>query len=288
MKIIIAGWGRSGTTALFFRLKKALPRDTKCIFEPRKYDASMDLPADNVLVKTLIWRKQIRSLKNKSWSENQLDHSQFQHFDKKILIVRDPRDRMISALLYSVWGATLIRDERKFQEYLSILEEKEKFPEKVAVTEIFKSRRALNGPDETTAMWVERLKERLNICIQFHEAHPEYFLFHYEDMVRGNLKGLEEYLGLTLSGDADIEAGYERIVRTKGAGDWKNWFLKEDADFFKPILKDYMERYGYQDDWATNSSPVIEKRHATAFVKKLREERIQWEDGNAHREEASV
>lgn len=38
MKIVIFGLAKSGTTALFYKIKNSLPPDTVCLFEPRSFD----------------------------------------------------------------------------------------------------------------------------------------------------------------------------------------------------------------------------------------------------------
>jgi hypothetical protein len=40
MTIVIFGIARSGTSALFYKIKHALPPDTVCLFEPRSFDQS--------------------------------------------------------------------------------------------------------------------------------------------------------------------------------------------------------------------------------------------------------
>src|SRR5690606_15023024 len=85
-KIVIAGQGKSGTAALFHKIRAAVPDSTRLLFEPRAYEPEPD--DGHVLAKVLID------------PPGYVDFSTFEPFDKKILIVRDPRDNLISRLLY--------------------------------------------------------------------------------------------------------------------------------------------------------------------------------------------
>ena len=85
MKILIAGAPKTGTTALFYRIKNSLDGGVREMFEPRGYVAEPGDGACHVLAKVLLDPL------------IDLDMESFSSFEKKIGIVRDPRDRLISA-----------------------------------------------------------------------------------------------------------------------------------------------------------------------------------------------
>ena len=60
---------------------------------------------------------------------------------------------------------------------------------------------------------------------------------------------------------------FSDVPRTKKSGDWKNWFLQEDIDFFRPLFAEYMKRYGYPEDWAISDEPLIYPENGSRFVK---------------------
>jgi hypothetical protein len=125
MKIVIFGLARSGTAALFYELKNSLPSDTVCLFEPRSFDAnalkksklkrlifgSSGLP---VLAKVLPFRP-----------NNPADTDSFANFEKQILIVRDPRDRLVSRLLYGVYASRFYEQPDRAHEFVELLNTKE-------------------------------------------------------------------------------------------------------------------------------------------------------------------
>src|SRR5687767_12482448 len=93
MKILIAGLGKSGTTALFYLIASSLGKGPKpkLLFEPKECPADLRSARGDVVAKVLI--------------DPQLNAASFSHFDRKITLIRDPRDRIISALLYSQFHA---------------------------------------------------------------------------------------------------------------------------------------------------------------------------------------
>ena len=91
MKIVIAGLPKSGTTALFYKIKNSLPRNAKGLFEPFKYIPNPEDEKFDLVAKILFWPNRLEA-----------DYDSWGCFDKKIMIIRDPRDRYISEFLYIV------------------------------------------------------------------------------------------------------------------------------------------------------------------------------------------
>jgi len=68
-------------------------------------------------------------------------------------------------------------------------------------------------------------------------------------------------------------AGSEkRVIRSKAYGNWKDWFTISDVEFYRPIYNEYMEMFGYQDNWDLNANPLIDPRLSSQYVMKLIEE----------------
>ena len=122
MKVVIAGLGKSGTTALFFTLKRAMPPDTHHLFEPSRFDAQTGMTS-NVLAKILI--------------RDSTEYASFDDFEKKILIIRDPRDIIVSRVLYDIYNAPdACRDAAKIDAFVRLLRRKEAEPRNVSLLEI--------------------------------------------------------------------------------------------------------------------------------------------------------
>jgi hypothetical protein len=100
----------------------------------------------------------------------------------------------------------------------------------------------------------------------------------YEDFVKGLLAEAEEYLGFKLTGKAEVDPKYNRVERSKRAGNWRNWMTPDDVDFFKPVFTKFMDHFGYDiDDWELNNDPVIEPALSSEYVERV------WTDFNAWR-----
>jgi hypothetical protein len=272
LKILVFGIAKSGTTALFYNIKDSLPPDTICLLEPRSFDAAIVDAAEsmraplaqgfeprepNVLAKIIPFQKWIP-----------VDFSSFSSFEKQIMIVRDPRDRLISYLLFSrVWRSSLCYLESELSTFLELLRRKEATPQSVTVRHIIAALDQLNVPGDSagpTGYQHTFIREPLD----FHAGHGTVFLYRYEDMIDGKFAALEEYLGLKLGGPTLSEPALKRVARTCGYGGWRDWFTPDDVDFFRPVMQPFLNLYYPDANWELNAQPSIRPEHASVFVER--------------------
>jgi hypothetical protein len=126
-----------------------------------------------------------------------------------------------------------------------------------------------HNPDSNFANWQVYFQRLIDASFKFHEKNSDYFVIKYEDFIDGDIKNLENYLGFPVLSENIIEGEYGDIARIKNYGDWKNWFLREDVDFFRPLFKEYMVRYGYPDEWRLGANPKILPEHCSEYVVKI-------------------
>lgn len=265
MKILITALPKSGTTALYHKIKNSLSGNLLCLFEPKECDASLRDSTDIVLAKILLV------------DDSFCDYESFKSFERKILIVRDPRDSLISLMLYSAFDVGFHNDYTKVNKLLDLLREKEARPGGVSVLEIFQLFMTLDSRDLD---YLAIFTQRMEFSMKYHDANKDFFVLRYEQVVRNEVGELERYLGRKLTGSAVVDKRFVRVERSKGYGDWKNWFLLEDIDFFRPLFSKYMKRYGYSDDWQTNKNPKILPQYSSKYVQRLiRERRMLEMDG---------
>ncbi len=258
-KILIVGNGKSGTTALYFRIKKSLPGEVAGFFEPSCFEEIEKGPpqARLTIAKVLLpveggFLEQLSAF-----------------FDKKILIVRDPRDIIVSSLLYTgayevMWkkGAGEIRG------CLDLLKAKESDPLSLPVTSLLQ--RLLDRPDlKGYADWIS---QRVSFTVRLSED-PSFFLFRYEELISDSLRPLENYLGFPLTTDTEIDKEFSRVVRTKKSASWRDWFLEEDMRFFRPLFQEFLERFGYDTEWTLHECRRIFPRHSSEYFRKVINER---------------
>ncbi len=257
-KVVILGEAKSGTSGLFFKLKNSIQKNTRCLFEPENY-LYVPEPGDDripVLAKILFGNPSV------------FDYSSFACFDKKIFIVRDPRDRIISEMLFWVNESGFWQNERKLNTYMDLLQGKEVDPGSISVIDLIRTARSLDNPGFNWGSWTQRIEERFVWMFGFLDNNPDYYLLKYEDFVSDRLARLENYLGFPVRGEAEVAGWAEIVARTKGFGDWKNWFTPEDINYFKPILTKPIQRFGYSEDWDTNAIPIIKSEYCTKYVEK--------------------
>lgn len=248
MKILIAGQGKSGTTALFCALKQTLPPTYTYLFEPPGYD---DAAQDRfVLAKVQV---------NEFARVNDFDG-----FDKKIFIVRDPRDNLVSRLLYAIYNDEFINDDERVRFFIERVEQKRREPLSVSMVELLQVLNDLSGKDILGGFIL-----RHQLGFNFEPFRRGYFVYKYEHFVAGQYSGLEKYLGFNLSFDGRVDAAYSRVTRTKDSGDWRNWFTEHDVSYFRPIYHEYLARYEYDLAWTLNPEPKIALEHSTEYVMRL-------------------
>jgi hypothetical protein len=261
MKILIVGLPKSGTTALYFKLKQALPPGTSCLYEPPRFESSSTSEID-VLAKILIS------------PSGDFDYPSFRGFDRRILIVRDPRDHFVSRLLYRACADPLFRhDDAKVSSFVEIMRQKEANPRSLSLLDLLDRYNSLRdegrspAPAEAGALPRSWAIGSYRAALEFHSKEDGLFIYRYEDFVAGDYRRLENHLQLAIApGDTAVAPQYAHVTRTKSSGDWRHWFTQSDADFFRPYLLPYMRAYGYDDEWSLADRPTIAAEHASKFV----------------------
>lgn len=257
MRVAVVGLGKSGTTASLYAILSAMPAATQVVFEPH---ASVALQSADVAAKVLLNPRV------------PIEYAFYRQFDKIVLMVRDPRDLLISKALYRVFGAKALHaDTSRLDCYLELLRAKESAPRSVSLTQINTLFQSLANAAAHSDEGTTRL---LNDALAFHRAFPDCMVFRYEAMVAGQFDALAEYLSLSAAAmKPEVPDGLRRVVRTRGAGGWRDWFCPEDVEHYRPLLSDYMRRYGYADDWTLNLEPVIRAEECSEYAMRLVRER---------------
>lgn len=251
MKIVIVGQAKSGTTALFHVLKQSLPGGYRLLFEPTGYRGPHK---ERVLAKVLI--------------NPGVALGDFDGFEKKILIIRDPRDNLVSRLLYAIYDNSFIMDDARLYRFVALVERKQNYPKDVSLRALFE---LLNDLSEGNVL--ERALLSQKAAMAFEDAHAGYHRYRYEDLVARSFSGIEHHLGMSLRFNGEVDPEYSRVTRTRTAGDWRNWFTESDIEYFRAELHHYMIRYGYDTNWIPESNPRIAPEHASQYLLRLAREK---------------
>jgi hypothetical protein len=261
-RIAIFGQYKTGTTGLYSKVLHSLPADAavRTLFEPSRYTPE-PADADRALLAKVILRMP------EGWDD--VDYASFDGFTRRVRLVRDPRDWLVSGTLFVIQANRAVyADDRVLEHVLGLLAAKEADPPTLSLVRLLGEILAAS-PDtslERTLAWMRR---QFDWLIDHDRALGAVHETRYEDFVAGRLAPLEQYLGFPLSGSALPDAAYDHVPRTLAAGHWRHWFTDQDIRVFRPIVERYMRHYRYPDDWTLASAPVIRPEHATDYVRRV-------------------
>ena len=252
MKILLLGIPKTGTTFIYYLLKQSLPDKYFCLFEPssNEMDYSVYYAKKNILIKDLFVIESSIHNFSKIISE----------FEKTIFIIRDPRDRLISAFFYFFVNkrnrtSLNIKTELVFDKvrqkindpsihFLSILKELGFSPEQI---------------DHNYKLYQKYLELVLD---------SDSLLIKYESIVEGETGILGDYLGVKINNRQVIAHEHIHVTRSRFYGDWRNWFTPDDVHFFKNKYQDLLLKLGYEDDWVLNDNPKIDPKSSIDYLEK--------------------
>lgn len=248
MKVVIFGKYKTGTTALFYKLREAMP-EARTLFEPKAYSGG----TGEVLAKVIL-------------SPGENDCESFLGFDRRIFLVRDPRDWLVSGTLFLLQQLPEIyRDEERCRKILSLMQQKEARPWTVDFHVLMDL--VVSSAKENSLSSILSWTEKLHSWSFEFEERVAGFRFYYEDLVANRYESLSRYLGLPLkTTPPQAASAHDHVLRRGGAGDWRHWFTPRDINVFKPVLAGFIERYGYDDTWSLEERPGILPEHGTLYA----------------------
>lgn len=263
-RVLIVGLGKSGTTSLFFKVKNSMPASAVTFFEPRDFHQIVNEPGEctNLVAKMILPLPDDMPLS-----------SSLSYFTHRVLIVRDPRDVLISFFLYNcaskfVWKYS----EKKIKYCIRLLLEKEAEPTSLSVVTLFEEFRQDFNRQEFSAFVSTLLRSAVNLAAESNG----FYVFRYEELVSQRFSNLQSYLQFPLLGKGEVDKDFSRVIRTRGSGDWKNWFVPDDVSYFKPIMDQFIDAYGYSDDWSMDDKQSISSQYGSLyFIRVLNERRQQ-------------
>jgi hypothetical protein len=239
---LVIGMNKTGTTIVASVLRKSIP-GSMLGMEPKlvahlEQHATMTQP---IVVKILYehWMQRPNLLTGIVRGETGFRP------DRTVAIIRDPRDGLISALMYSVYayvqnGAT----REQVNAWVDVLRGKEADPDKHSLLNLMESRARIFGIGPTPDFFFEAFAS----YSEWVAEESEYFhILSYEDFVAGNVEELTAYLGVELSTSRDVDPGAQRVTRSRQAENWRVMMLPEDVAYWKERYGDILADWGYTD-----------------------------------------
>lgn len=215
MRVLIAGVGKTGTTGIFYDLKSSFEFEHTC-FEAKPIASVVE--EKNLLVKSIRINDAMR--------EAHL-------FDRKIVMIRHPVDRIVSFLMFAPGGPRNFSEDRNVSKYLKAVEQTRKG--KMSFRSLVEEFKRISGQSP--------LGTNLNALIDAESRH-DFFPMRYEDYVGGKLGQLSKYLGFQIVKGAAV-GEHARVVRTKAAGEWRYWLSRTDVPEFNKMYQQFNQHFGY-------------------------------------------
>jgi hypothetical protein len=126
MRIFILGVGKSGTTALVYKVATGLPNCRAFSGgEPGKYLGQYE---------NAVYKHTYEARKGKTFDVF-LEHLHREHYDRLIWMARDPRDVAVSRTLYR-WNRGSLGKAKQYRAYLDLILKKEKDPKSIPFCKI--------------------------------------------------------------------------------------------------------------------------------------------------------
>lgn len=257
MKYLVLGQGKSGTTAIARALELGAGPPVQVLFEPRNLaSVTAPAPSSSVVAKMLI----------DHWSPE--DRAHIDWFDRCVFIARDPRDTVISRLLYRVYDMQFIHDPQKLEKFLAALKAKEQSPAEHTVQSLFDLLEKLEGSRSELRYLIHVHKKAVDTWrTMMDTAH----LLRYEDFVDDRTEAVSAYLGFHVDAHVEVDPRWRRVTRTKSHGSWKHWFTPADDSLAKTAFADYLDTFLY-DDWEKPPIQIIDPEHSSKYVERVVEE----------------
>jgi hypothetical protein len=181
--------------------------------------------------------------------------------DKTVAIVRDPRDALISALMYTAYEQVLEgASKEQVNEWVEVIREKEADPEKYSVISLIDHLSRIFNARYTSDWFFETF---MNYSAWIADNRDYFYVLRYEDFVAGNTAELSAYLRIELSSSREVDPSVQRVTRTKGSGGWRKMMLPQDVTYWRERYGTALETYGYSD-WEIHpekSDPAVSSEY---------------------------
>ena len=264
MKILVLGLAKSGTTALAYKLQEALG-GAQLHFEPGKTTGAEDVRLHEGIVadsQSAVTKNLVFPTTETHWDDI---FAIADRYDRAIWIVRDPRDIIISNFFYH-WFQGHRATREKYTLALTRTRRKQHEPAGTPFIDLISGTMTENR--EQLAAWQNSWYSILLGAAGDIKQHMH--ILRYEDFVDARFGQLNDYLGLELRGETTVPSEHQRVVRTRAHGNWRRWFTEVDVEFFRPILSDFLECFGYDpDDWELTPVDHLPASEGSEYMEKL-------------------
>lgn len=192
-------------------------------------------------------------------------------FKSRIAIIRDPRDTLISRLLYRPMPLLAAGAARPHQveSWARALEARERNPA-IGFFETFKAFDKIfpkARPLQAEISGVRKLVEDFSACVT--DGSGRFSIIRYEDALSGDYSAIEPTLGWPVAQSDDL-GRFSYTRRAGQAGGWRAWMQGNDIERLRPLFGAACTCFGY-DDWnyEPHTDHALNPAHHSAYTREL-------------------
>jgi len=265
MKVLVVGKAKTGTTIISKTIEKSIGEKCEYYLEPKEicfFERDYNSKIDNIVVKIIFEHWNDRPRMRNSFINNEAKLK----FDKIVAILRDPRDEMISRLMYLVKP---ISDSRKVtksekDQWIEVLNEKEESPSSISFLEMCQQFDKIFKTNQVEAL--PRIVSQPGYSNVLNNNKGIHVL-KYEEFIENKITKLESYLGFELVEERSV-GELDRTRRSQKYNNWKNVFIESDVEYYKNKIKKALE-YGGYDDWELERKEKLDSTEYSLYIDKL-------------------
>ncbi|MEZ5479921.1 MAG: hypothetical protein R3E95_21300 [Thiolinea sp.] len=270
MNVLVIGAAKTGTTIVSKTIRNGII-DADYHMEPQdsRFFMHESVPGDRShVVKIIFEHWDERPNLRKAIVLNELPFK----FDKIIFIVRDPRDEILSRVMYFMypWVSEhrLDGNEERVRRWIAFIRKVEQEPVLYSFQEIIE----FLGKNFSSGVGLSRKTQALKLYRDFMlSVGEQVYVLKYEDFIQSEWQGLESYLGFPLSIKSDSRQQHHRTRRSSSFNNWKELFKPVDVDFFRKEWGDIMLAQGYTD-WELEPVPHLSSDNYSGYLERLLDE----------------
>ena len=265
---LVVGMQKTGTTIVASVLESSIP-GAGLYMEPKRvaFFEKCAKSGDPVVVKIIYehWMQRQSLLRGIIHGETGFRP------DKTVAIIRDPRDGLISALMYGAYQCVLDgANKDQVDEWVEIIRDKEAYPEKHSVISLIENMNKIFNIEHTQNSFFDNF---MSYSAWIADTLDYLYVLRYEDFIAGNTADLAAYLGIRLKRAQELIPKLQRVSRTRGSGDWRKLMLPQDVSFWKERYGSAFEIHGY-DDWEVHPER-LDPAVGSDYILRITEEAFQ-------------
>lgn len=270
--VLVLGRAKTGTTFIAKSIEASCPMaPARFIMEPRTQrdiNRATNVPTRSTLIMKVLfdhWDKQRDALGELVTGPSQPT------FHARIAIVRDPRDELISRLMFRPFSFLINGDARAedVERWANVLEQREQNPEMTFLD----VQKAFAATFPGTRDPADEIRLIARLCMDYADYLKQnqtvFATLRYEDAVADDFSAIESALGWQVAKTHDLgRFGYTK--RSGAATNWAKWFHPSDLETIKDLMGPACTELGYSD-WTlpADTDRTIKPEHHSEYARGL-------------------